>query len=187
MANAAWVAKKMVEDIRANPDIPAKSIQDLLMDRFGLQLKLSTLYRMKDHALKEINGGHDESYKLLPRYCEMVKQTNPNSSAMCAWSVMETPEKPLQFKSLFLSFSAQANGLLAGCRSLIGVDGTHLKGNHGGVLLSAVALDGNNELFPIAVGVVESENKDSWSNFFWHLKQGIEPALDTVWPNAYRR
>ncbi|XP_074297964.1 uncharacterized protein LOC141628771 [Silene latifolia] len=149
MANAAWVAKKMVEDIRANPDIPAKSIQDLLMDRFGLQMKLSTLYRMKDHALKEINGGHDESYKLLPRYCEMVKQTNPNDSPCC--------------------------------RSLIGVDGTHLKGNHGGVLLSAVALDGNNELFPIAVGVVESENKDSWSNFFWHLKQVVQDSKRSDW------
>ncbi|XP_074306312.1 protein FAR1-RELATED SEQUENCE 6-like [Silene latifolia] len=66
-------------------------------------------------------------------------------------------------------------------------------------------MDGNNELFPIAVGVVESENKNSWSKFFWHLKQclresertnwtiicdrqkGVEPALESVWPEAYRR
>ncbi|XP_074266746.1 uncharacterized protein LOC141590028 [Silene latifolia] len=205
MASASWAAKKLLGDIRANPDISAQSIQDLLMDKYGIEMKLSTLYRMKKQALKEINGGYDDSYKLLPRYCKMVKQTNPGSSALCAWSLMDTPERTLQFKSVFISFDAQIKGLMAGCRSLIGVDGTHLKGNHGGVLLSAIALDGNNEIFPVAVSVVQSENKDSWANFFWHLKQvisscersdwtiiydrqkGVEPALEIVWPEAYRR
>ncbi|XP_074313914.1 uncharacterized protein LOC141649112 [Silene latifolia] len=118
---------------------------------------------------------------------------------------MDTPEKPLQFKSLFVSFYAQFRGVIEECRSLIGVDGTHLKRNHGGVLLSAIAVDGNNEIFPVAVGVVEAENKESWSQFFYHLKQvlsesgredwtiisdrqkGIEPALDQIWPSSYRR
>ncbi|XP_074305983.1 uncharacterized protein LOC141641210 [Silene latifolia] len=67
------------------------------------------------------------------------------------------------------------------------------------------SVDGNNEIFPVVVGVVESENKESWCNFFWHLKQvlaesgredwtiisdrqkGIEPALEQVWPSCYRR
>ncbi|XP_074274033.1 uncharacterized protein LOC141597467 [Silene latifolia] len=205
MANSEWVAKKLLNDIRANHDITGKSLNDLLMDRYGLHMKLSTLYKMKEIAMREINGGHDESYKLLPSYCEMIKLTNSGSYALCSWVVMNTPERSLQFKSCFISFTAQFNGLIAGCRSLIGVDGTHLKGNHGGVLLSAIAVDGNDELFPVAVSIVEAENKDSWSNFFWHLKQilkdsgrtnwtiisdrqkGIEPALDVVWPEAFRR
>lgn len=36
-----------------------------------------------------------------------------------------------------------------------------------GELLSTVGRDGNNQMFPIAWAVVESENKDSWS---WFLK-----------------
>ncbi|KAH9626339.1 hypothetical protein KSS87_000571 [Heliosperma pusillum] len=205
MANSVWVARKLIEDIRANPDISGKSIQSLLQERYGIEMKTSTIYRMKEIAMTEINGGHDESYKKLPAYCEMIKKTNPESYAICSWVEMETPERPMQFKSIFVSFTAQFKGVIAGCRSLIGVDGTHLKGNHGGVLLAAVALDGNNELFPIAVAVVESENKDSWSSFFWHLKEcikesqrnnwtiicdrqkGVEPALESVWPEAYRR
>ncbi|XP_074282602.1 protein FAR1-RELATED SEQUENCE 6-like [Silene latifolia] len=205
LANAEWVSNKLIEDIRADPVITRESIQKKLMERYGLNMKKSTLYRMRDKALQLINGGHDTSYGLLPTYCEVVKLTNPGSYAICAWTTMDTPEKPLQNKSLFVSFSAQFKGLIAGCRSLIGVDGTHLKGNYGGVLLSAIAVDGNNEIFPVAVGVVESENKESWSNFFWHLKQvlaesgredwtiisdrqkGIEPALEQVWPSCYRR
>ncbi|KAL9232256.1 hypothetical protein vseg_007384 [Gypsophila vaccaria] len=153
MATADWVAKKLMEDIRANPDIPATAIQNLLMDRYGIQMKSFTLYKMKGLALKEINGGHDDSYRLLARYCEMVKATNKGSYVICAWTRIETPERLLQFKSSFVSFYAQFKGLLAGCRSLIGVDGTHLKGNHGGVLLFVVALDGNNELFHIVVSI----------------------------------
>lgn len=37
------------------------------------------------------------------------------------------------------------------------------------MLLVAIALDWNNGLFPIAVGVVESEGRDSWAFFIDHL------------------
>lgn len=57
------------------------------------------------------------------------------------------------------------NGILGGCRPLIGIDGTHLKGNYGGILLSAVALDGNNEIFLLAYAIVSVEDKDNWSFF----------------------
>ncbi|KAL2933568.1 Sodium/potassium/calcium exchanger 1 [Bienertia sinuspersici] len=56
---------------------------------------------------------------------------------------------------------AAVDGFLAGCRGVVGVDGTFLKGNYGGVLLSAVALDGNNEMFPIAWGIVSGEDEDN--------------------------
>ncbi|XP_074315267.1 uncharacterized protein LOC141651452 [Silene latifolia] len=139
------------------------------------------MYRMREKALSLINGGHDESYALLPAYVEMIKETNLGSYVICAWTVMNTPKKPLQFKSLFVSFNAQFRGLIEGCRSLIGVDGTHLKGNHGGGLLSAIAVDGNNEIFLVAVGVVEAENKENLSNFFWHLKQMLSESGREDW------
>lgn len=36
------------------------------------------------------------------------------------------------------------------CRPIIRVDGCFLKGPHGGILLTAVGVDPNNNLFPIA-------------------------------------
>lgn len=62
-------------------------------------------------------------------------------------------------------------GLVKGCRNLICADGTHLKGNYKGVLLSAVGLNGNNELLLIVYGIVCSESKSTWSSFFWHLEE----------------
>ena len=49
-----------------------------------------------------------------------------------------------------------------GCRLLVGLDGCHLKGKFGGHILSATARDGNDNIFSVALGVVEQENKDSW-------------------------
>ncbi|XP_021749127.1 uncharacterized protein LOC110714883 [Chenopodium quinoa] len=205
MCNCEWAASKLLEDIRANPDIKGKTLNSLLWERYGLTMATSTLYRMKGLAMKVIQGGHDESYNELPKYCELLKGANPGSVAFCCWKTIHEPERALQFSSIFISFAAQFRGLISGCRGLVGVDGCHLKGNYGGILLSAVSLDGNNEIFPVAIAVVDSENKTSWTWFFHHLKQiltaegrtdwtimsdrqkGVDPSLDAVWPKVPRR
>ncbi|KAL2922202.1 CRISPR system CMR subunit Cmr7 1 [Bienertia sinuspersici] len=43
-----------------------------------------------------------------------------------------------------------------------------------GVLLSVVALDENNEMFPIAWGIVSGEDEDNWKFFIWNLKHILE-------------
>ena len=56
------------------------------------------------------------------------------------------------------------------------------KGTIWGVLLSAVGLDGNNGLFPIAFEVVESENKESWLFFFRLLSYMLDGfSKDRPW------
>ncbi|XP_021775764.1 uncharacterized protein LOC110739622 [Chenopodium quinoa] len=169
-------------------------------------MSASTLYRMRSKALRDINGGHDISYAQLPDYREMVRSTNPGSATFCAWTPQDHIDRPLQFLNIFISFKGCIDGLLSGCKSFIGVDGAHLKGNYGGVLLSAVALDANNELFPFAWAIVSVEDTENWKFFVWHLKnllkdsgrrdewciisdrqKGIDAALTELWPKAGRR
>ena len=52
---------------------------------------------------------------------------------------------------------------MSGCRPLIGLDGCFLKGPAGGVPLSIVSHDANNQIFPMAVAVVDSECQISWT------------------------
>ena len=62
-----------------------------------------------------------------------------------------------------MRYNAQKIGFLGGgCRPLVGLDGCHLKGKFGGHILSATARDGNDNIFPVALGVIEQENNDSW-------------------------
>ncbi|KAK2643215.1 hypothetical protein Ddye_024978 [Dipteronia dyeriana] len=109
------------------------------------------------------------------------------------------------FLIFYLSFKACQLGFLNGCRPLIGLDGCHLSGKFGGVLLAATALDGDNCIIPIAINIYESENAESW---IWFLRQlwdslgwddskricvindrqkGCLKALSKKWPNAYTR
>ncbi|XP_010678146.1 uncharacterized protein LOC104893709 [Beta vulgaris subsp. vulgaris] len=194
-----------MEDIRKNPDVKGKELNQILFQRYGLYMKQSTLYKMKQYVINEIFGGHDKSYRKLPAYVKVMHETNPESAAFCALTDIGHPQRSLQFSSIFISFAAQIKGFVDGCRSLIGVDGTHLKGNYGGILLSAIALDGNNEIFPIAYAIVSVEDTQKWSFFFWHLynlvkdsgrtdwtiisdrQKGVDIALKDVWPSANRR
>ncbi|XP_047264124.1 uncharacterized protein LOC124896585 [Capsicum annuum] len=59
-------------------------------------------------------------------------------------------------------------------KKVISIDGTHLYEKYGGVLLSAVAQDTKNHIFPIAFCVVDKENDASWTFFFQKLKSIIE-------------
>ncbi|XP_030942123.1 uncharacterized protein LOC115967205 [Quercus lobata] len=52
-------------------------------------------------------------------------------------------------------------------KNIVELDGCHLKGKFGGHILSATAKDGNENIFPVALGIVEQENKDSW---VWFLQ-----------------
>ena len=65
------------------------------------------------------------------------------------------------FKFLYVYFEDIKTGFLEGCRSFIGVDGCFLKGPYGGVMLSAVSLDGNRGILPIAFAIVDFECTES--------------------------
>lgn len=50
------------------------------------------------------------------------------------------------------------------------VDGTHLIGKYGGVLLVAAGQDGNFQIFPLAFAIVDAEDNESWEWFFNKLR-----------------
>ncbi|KAL0411709.1 UNVERIFIED_CONTAM: hypothetical protein Slati_3760600 [Sesamum latifolium] len=93
----------------------------------------------------------------------------------------------------------------AGCRPLIGVDGCHLKGPHGGILLAAVGIDLNNNAFPIAYAVGSRKSRENWEWFLMLLRadlriekdyeytfmsdkqHGLIPAFESVLPSCDNR
>nr|XP_025688814.1 uncharacterized protein LOC112790547 [Arachis hypogaea] len=61
------------------------------------------------------------------------------------------------------------------CKPFVSVDGTHLYGRYGRVLLIAVAQDGNSNILSIAFAIVESESIESWSFFLTNLRRHVTP------------
>ncbi|GJZ34240.1 mutator type transposase [Tanacetum coccineum] len=97
------------------------------------------------------------------------------------------------------------NGFKAGKRDLLGLDGCFLSGPYPGQILTAVGVDPNNGIYPLAYAVVEGETKESWlwfldclgddlelfrnSNFTFisDRQKGLIPALQETFPAAEHR
>ncbi|XP_071933180.1 uncharacterized protein [Coffea arabica] len=109
-----------------------------------------------------------------------IQKSNPDSSIILK-TVDGTSKGQQRFQRLCMYFHGVKQGFLVGCRPLIGVDGTFLKGIVGGVQLIAVGLDANNSIFPVAYATVEGENKESWTWFFKLLKEDLKIERDYEW------
>ena len=77
------------------------------------------------------------------------------------------------FKRFFMYLNGCKQGFLKGCRPFIGLDGCHLKGLYKGILLIAISLDTNNNIFHVAFMVAKKENKDSCLFFMDCLHEAI--------------
>ncbi|WZZ65860.1 hypothetical protein YC2023_077230 [Brassica napus] len=102
----------------------------------------------------------------------MIKEANPGTHTH-----YET-KKDGRFMYLFMSFGQSVRGFHSHMRRVIVVDGTFLKNKYKGVLLVATAVDGNSNLYPIAFGVADSENEESWEWFFRQLSVVIPDSKD---------
>lgn len=53
-------------------------------------------------------------------------------------------------------------GFIQYIRLIIVVDNSHLKGLYGRTIFVATCLDGNNQLYSLAIKVFDTENNDTW-------------------------
>ena len=96
----------------------------------------------------------------------MILKTDVGSRVILQIEMANENAEP-NFKRMYIRYNVQKVGFLGGCRPFVGLDGCHLKGRFGGQLLFAIAKDGNDNIFPVTMVVVEQENKDSW---IWFLE-----------------
>ena len=116
---------------------------------------------------------------MLRVYANMILSTNPGSVATVLSDMPEdgTNSHP-KFKRIFVCLHASKVGFVEGCRPFIGVDGCHLKGPFGGVLLAAISMDASLMHFAIAYAIMEIENGETWAWFFNMLKDAVGQHLE---------
>ncbi|XP_025607242.1 uncharacterized protein [Arachis hypogaea] len=122
-------------------------------------------------AKERIEGSEIAQYARLRDYGNEILKTNPGSTVRIHTNPM--PDSNPLFLSIYVCFDACKKGFVGGCRPLIGLDGTFLRGYYGGQLLTAIGQDANNHIYPIAYAIVESENKESWKWFLEILQEDV--------------
>ncbi|XP_043688445.1 uncharacterized protein LOC122639637 [Telopea speciosissima] len=168
-ASVQWVASSVEHQLRENPHYKPKEILEEIHRVHGITLSYKQAWRGKERIMAAVRGSFEEGYRFLPQYCEQVRRTNPGSIA----SVYGNPADNC-FQRLFVSFQASIYGFINACRPLLGLDRTLLKSKYLGTLLFATGFDGDGALFPLAFGVVDEENDDSWMWFLSELHNLLE-------------
>ncbi|KAL6560408.1 hypothetical protein OROGR_003967 [Orobanche gracilis] len=193
--------------VKAQLSLTLTAIQAFISDRFAYEISKTKAWNAKQKAIVSLFGDWKESYKILPRYMNVLMQENPGT--IVQWDKEGAERNPGHetFRRVFWSFAASIEGFKY-CRPIISIDGTHLYGKYKGTMLIAVSCDANNQLFPLAFAVVEGENNDSWAWFMACIRRfvtqrdgicvisdrhiGIRNAMNTYgsgWtePRAYHR
>ncbi|XP_028065900.1 uncharacterized protein LOC114268865 [Camellia sinensis] len=156
-AASTWIAKKLVDSFKDNPHMELDTMKVKLNKLFEIDVSRMQLYRAKRRCKEEFEGDHGSQYVLLPTYVKEIKKTNLGSLAVINYDLRPT----------LISKDGE---------ELDRVNGSHLKGSYSGVLISAVVLDGNNGLFPLALAVVEGE-----------CKTGLDKIVSDTIPEATHR
>ncbi|KAH0661531.1 hypothetical protein KY284_026462 [Solanum tuberosum] len=120
-----------------------------------------------EHAKSNVRGTHEHRYAVLNVYRYMLEVANPGSKM--ALSLDENG----RFKYFFISYAAWITGFQE-MRKVIAVDGTFLRSKYEGVLLSAVAQDAENHIFPVAFCVVDKECDASYEYFFQNMRSFVD-------------
>ncbi|GKC84728.1 transposase, MuDR, MULE transposase domain protein [Tanacetum coccineum] len=77
------------------------------------------------------------------------------------------------FEMLFIAIGASIRTFLNYLRPMLMIDAAHLKGVYKGTNLVVVAMDGNNQIVPIAFGICKGETGPCWSWWMSVLKECI--------------
>ncbi|GKE28317.1 mutator type transposase [Tanacetum coccineum] len=143
---ASFLSKEIEETIKPNPRVPISALKDQLQRKYELGMSDMKIFRAKQMAEERVIGDWVKQYAHETR----------------------------QFRRIYICLGALKNGFKAGKRDLLGLDGCFLSGPYPGQILTAVGVDPNNGIYPLAYAVVESETKESWLWFLDCLGDDME-------------
>lgn len=174
-ASVDWIVSFIEEKLRDNINYKPKDILQDIHKHYGIIIPYKQAWRAKERGLAAIYGSSEEGYCLLPSYCEQIKRTNPGSIAE-----VFTTGADNRFQRLFVSFNASIYGFLNGCLPIVSIGGIQLKSKYLGTLLSATSFDADGGLFPIAFGVIDVENDESWMWFLSEFHKALEIHAESM-------
>jgi hypothetical protein len=129
-------------------------------------------WRAKQRAMEMRFGSFRDAYDAVVRLLQTLQARNPDTYVNI--QDMFLPEYPSYrvLHRVYFSFGVCIESFRH-CRPVLCVDGTFLTGQYKGQILTAIGMDGNNQIVPLAFAFVESENTESWLWFFRQLKISI--------------
>ncbi|GKA60193.1 transposase, MuDR [Tanacetum coccineum] len=201
-----FLSKQITDLITMNPQIPIKAIQEQMQKKYHVYVSKHKSFRAKAKTQVHLRGDVEIQYSLLWDYANELQKCNPDTTVKIDVYGEEDHEKPTRmFKRIYVCLGALKRGFKESGRELLGLDGAFMRGQYSGQMLTAVGMDANNGIYPIAYGIVESENQYSWTWFLTCLgddfdlytnsnftfitdrQKGLVPTIAKLFPAAEHR
>jgi hypothetical protein len=148
-----------------------KVLMGFMSQELQVQVSYWKAWKGRQFAQNLIRGTPQHSFAMLPSYCYMLKQVNKGTLTHIE---VDSDNK---FKYFFMALGAAIRGF-KNMRKVIGIDGAWIKTKYKGVLMVAATQDSENHSYPIAWGLGDTENNDSWTWFFEKLKEVIPDSSE---------
>ncbi|XP_059650577.1 protein FAR1-RELATED SEQUENCE 6-like [Cornus florida] len=168
------MGRVIVNKVRDNPSYKPNVIYSDLESEFSVNMTYKQAWRAKERANQIIERCPKDSYILVPWLCQRISEAIPGT--FTSWECTDD----MRFKRVFVAYGCSIRGFNNYCRPILSIDDCHLSGNYKGTMLGATGYDANHGLWPLAYGIVSSENDDDWHWFLNLLKHILDGRSVTI-------
>ena len=160
----------MIDWLKEDGTLGAIELQRRLKDAHKIVVPYKRVYKGKNLAMDTIYGPWGKSFDNLYRLKAQLEESSPGSFLIID---NHTINNKIRFNRLFFALKPCVDGFFRGYRPYLAVDSTFLTERFRGQLCITCAVDGHNWMYPIAVGVIDSETNENWIWFMEILRDAI--------------
>ncbi|XP_078161847.1 uncharacterized protein LOC144557190 [Carex rostrata] len=169
---AAVIANVIRDDIREDITKSISDLKSIVRAHFkGIVPKYNRLWRGRELAIEQMFGSWKDSYAILSPLLQAITRENPGTK----WTVRSEPtakETERLFKAAAWAYGP-CIAAVPHLRPIISIDACFLSGRYRGRLLIACGYDAENQLLPLAFGLVQEESFENWGWFMRWLRQEV--------------
>ena len=154
--NQQVLAELIKSEVKRDPSYGYSALKKYVKEIYGLEVSFSMVKRAKKIVLDSVVINFEEQFRHLMTYADMIRKSDPDATVDVVVHREAEGSEPI-FERMYVCFGAMKYGFTNGCRNFLGLDGCFLKTITKGELLCAVGRDANNEMFPVAWAIVETE------------------------------
>ena len=173
----------MQEDFFTMPGITSKQVTSLMKVKHQYDVHPRTAQR----AVRDLRMANEEeirsSFQRLESLLRKFAESNPGTEFYY--------DNDGDFRFYECALFPPLDAVLDHCIPVISVDGSHIRTEFVGVVLTVCVMDGNHNIVPIGIGIVDGENANSWGRFMGALARAHprlqSPDAANVWTMIHDR
>ncbi|KAL0286512.1 UNVERIFIED_CONTAM: hypothetical protein Sradi_7145900 [Sesamum radiatum] len=150
--------------VQQNPSYGIKHVIQTVKDHTGYDIPYQKAWYSLKMAREIVYGTWESSVQKLPKYMGALKKYNPGTIVEWEHKAFQPSTGAHVIGYVFWAFAPCIEGFQF-CRNVISVDGTHLYTKYRHKMLIAAAMDGNQQVLPLAFAIVDDESPHLGSGF----------------------